>query len=59
MPRHSFKEWVAATRYWSFPVSSMPVIATYTYLFSRQQMLPALIVSHALWDALVFIWLPI
>lgn len=25
----------------------------------RPQMLPALIVSHALWDALVFIWLPI
>lgn len=25
----------------------------------RPQMLPALIVSHALWDALVFIWMPI
>ena len=25
----------------------------------RPQMLPALIVSHALWDALVFVWLPI
>lgn len=35
MSKHSLKEWVAATRYWSFPVSSMPVIATYTYLFSR------------------------
>ena len=35
MTRHSFKEWVAATRYWSFPVSSMPVIATFAYLFSR------------------------
>ena len=38
--KHSLKEWVAATRYWSFPVSSMPVIATYTYLFSRD-LLPA------------------
>ena len=35
MSKHSLKEWVAATRYWSFPVSSMPVIATYAYLFSR------------------------
>lgn len=35
MSKHSFKEWVAATRYWSFPVSSMPVIATYAYLFSK------------------------
>ena len=25
----------------------------------RPQMLPALIVSHALWDALVFVWIPI
>ena len=35
MIKHSFKEWVAATRYWSFPVSSMPVIATFAYLFSK------------------------
>ena len=35
MPKHSFKEWVTATRYWSFPVSAMPVIAAYAYLFSR------------------------
>ena len=36
--RHSFKEWVAATRYWSFPVSAMPVIVTFAYLFSRNQL---------------------
>lgn len=35
MKKHSLKEWVAATRYWSFPVSSMPVIATFAYLFSK------------------------
>ena len=35
MQRHSFKEWVAATRYWSFPVSAMPVIVTFAYLLSR------------------------
>ena len=39
MKKHSLKEWVAATRYWSFPVSSMPVIATFAYLFS-EGMLP-------------------
>lgn len=38
--RHSFKEWVAVTRYWSFPVSVMPVIATFAWLFSRH-MLPS------------------
>lgn len=35
MTKHNLKEWVAATRYWSFPVSSMPVIATFAYLFSK------------------------
>ena len=35
MQRHSFKEWVAATRYWSFQVSAMPVIVTFAYLLSR------------------------
>ena len=35
MQRHSFKEWVAATRYWSFPVSAMPVIVTFAYLLCR------------------------
>ena len=24
--KHSVKEWVVATRFWSFPVSAMPVI---------------------------------
>lgn len=38
--KHSFKEWVAVTRYWSFPVSVMPVVATFAWLFSRG-MLPS------------------
>ena len=38
--KHAFKEWVAVTRYWSFPVSVMPVIATFAWLFSRG-MLPS------------------
>jgi len=33
--RHTFKEWLAVTRYWSFPVSTMPVIATFAYLLSK------------------------
>ena len=40
MGKHSFSEWFTATRYWSFPVSSMPVIATFAYLCS-QGMLPS------------------
>jgi len=39
MKKHSFKEWFAVTRYWSFPVSTMPVLATFAYLFS-QHLLP-------------------
>lgn len=33
--KHSFKEWFAVTRYWSFPVSTMPLIVTFAYLFSK------------------------
>ena len=39
MKQHNFKEWVATTRYWSFPVSAMPVVATFAYLISVR-MLP-------------------
>ncbi len=30
--RHTSKEWFGATRYWSFPVSAMPVVAACAYL---------------------------
>ena len=30
--KHSFKEWLIATRPWSFPASSMPVLVTLAYL---------------------------
>lgn len=33
---HSLKEWVLATRPWSFPASAMPVAVTLAYLFWRQ-----------------------
>lgn len=35
---HSLKEWVAVTRYWSFPVSVMPVVATFAFLCSTHQL---------------------
>ena len=34
MKKHRLKEWFAVTRYWSFPVSAMPVVATFAYLCS-------------------------
>lgn len=30
--KHSVKDWVGTTRYWSFPVSAMPVVATVAFL---------------------------
>ena len=33
--KHSIKDWLIATRYWSFTVSTMPVVATFAYLFSQ------------------------
>ena len=33
MSRHTFKEWVMATRPWSFPASAMPVVTTVAFLF--------------------------
>lgn len=33
--KHSVKDWFVVTRYWSFSVSTMPVLATFAYLCSR------------------------
>lgn len=33
--KHSLSEWITATRYWSFPVSTMPVIVTFMYLLGK------------------------
>ena len=35
MKGHTIKEWLLATRPWSFPASSMPVIVTIAYLWSQ------------------------
>ena len=32
--KHSVKEWILATRPWSFPASAMPVVVTVIYMFS-------------------------
>lgn len=40
MHKHSFKEWFTATRYWSFPVSTMPIVATFAYLLSEKMISP-------------------
>ena len=33
MIKHSFKSWLIATRPWSFPASTMPVVTTLAYLY--------------------------
>ena len=33
--KHSLKDWLVVTRFWSFPVSTMPVVATFAFLFSK------------------------
>lgn len=33
--KHSVKEWFAVTRYWSFPVSTMPVVVTFAWIISK------------------------
>lgn len=52
MSKHTFKEWVATTRYWSFPVSTMPLVVTFAYLFAKDQLpqggLPWLILALSL-----------
>ena len=35
MKEHTIKEWLLATRPWSFPASAMPVIVTIAYLWSQ------------------------
>jgi len=33
--KHTLKEWFVATRFWSFPVSTMPIIVSFAYLLSQ------------------------
>ena len=36
MAKHSFKDWVVATRPWSFPASVMPVAVAFVWLWSKE-----------------------
>ena len=38
--KHSLKEWITITRYWSFPVSTMPLVVTFAYLFGQGAISP-------------------
>ncbi len=35
--KHSVKQWFQVTRYWSFPVSTMPILVTFAYYCSIHQ----------------------
>ena len=35
--KHTLKEWIATTRYWSFSVSALPVVATTAYLCATRE----------------------
>lgn len=50
--KHGFKAWLIATRPWSFPASSMPVVATLSYLFWAGESINWLI---GLWTLLTII----
>lgn len=51
---HSLKDWVMATRPWSFPASAMPVVVTLAYLFWRQQEINWLNGAWAVLNIIVF-----
>lgn len=36
MNKHTLKEWMATTRYWSFPVSAMPVVVAVAYICVKE-----------------------
>lgn len=54
MKKHTFKEWLIATRPWSFPASAMPVVVTLAYLYWMQQEMNWLNGIWALLNIVVF-----
>ena len=52
--KHDFKSWLIATRPWSFPASSMPVVATIAYLYSTGEAVNWLIGLWTLVTIIVF-----
>ena len=51
---HSFKEWLIATRPWSFPASAMPILVTCAYLFWKGENVDWLIGLLTLVNVVVF-----
>lgn len=52
--RHSLKEWIFATRPWSFPASAMPVAVTLAYLYGQGYAVDWLTGCWALVNIVVF-----
>lgn len=65
MQQHTLKDWIIATRPWSFPISSMPVIVTCAYLVWQARPLNwteaflaliGMVVFHAAGNVLSDLW---
>ena len=54
MERHSIKQWVLATRPWSFPASAMPVLVAVAYLFWQGYEINWLVSLWTLLNVVVF-----
>lgn len=54
MRNHSIKQWVLATRPWSFPASAMPVLVAVAYLFWRGYEINWLVSLWTLLNVVVF-----
>lgn len=52
--KHSAKEWIGATRFWSFPVSAMPIVAAVAFLAWKGYPLNWLCAALALVGNVVF-----
>lgn len=54
MKKHGFKSWLIATRPWSFPASSMPVVAAVAFLYWRGCEINWLVSLWTLLNVIVF-----
>lgn len=54
MNTHTLKDWILATRPWSFPASSMPVIVAVAYLFWSESDINWLLAFWALVNVVIF-----
>lgn len=54
MNKHSVKDWILATRPWSFPASAMPVVVTTAYLFWKGYEINWLLALWAFVNVIIF-----